>query len=107
MAPSPALPAGEWFKQKGCTDCHSLSVYRLFNLTAQGPDLSEAVEDVPRRFGRPLEDFLHAPSGTMAMVLSSRIPLTREERDVAIGKLHEAYRKHKGLPEDIRPSKSH
>ena len=106
-APSQVLPGGEWFKQKGCTDCHSIAAYRMWNLTAQGPDLSEAVEDVPRRFGRSLEDFLHAPSGTMAMVLSTRIPLTGEERDLAIARLHEAYRRHQGLSDELRPLKSH
>lgn len=101
------LPGGEWFKQTGCTDCHSISAYRMWNVAAQGPDLSVAVEDVPKRFGRSLEDFLHAPTGTMAMVLSSRIPLTAAERDVAIAKLHEAYRRHQGLSEPVRPLPSH
>ncbi len=105
--PSEQLPGGEWFKQTGCTDCHSISAYRMWNLAAQGPDLSLAVEDVPKRFGRSLEDFLHAPTGTMAMVLSTRIPLTPAERDIAIGKLHEAYRRHLGLGEPIRPLSSH
>ena len=104
---SPALPGGEWFKQTGCTDCHSISVYKMWNIAAQGPDLSLAVEDVPKRFGRSLEDFLHAPTGTMSMVLSSRIPLTPADRDVAIAKLHEAYRRHQGLADPIRPAASH
>jgi hypothetical protein len=102
------LPQGAlWFKQTGCTDCHSVSSYKLWNLAAVGPDLSLAVEDVPKRFGRSLEDFLHTPSGTMAMVLSTRIPLTVDQRNEAIGKLHEAYRRHKGLPDPISPLKSH
>lgn len=105
--PSEQLPDGEWFKQTGCTDCHSISAYRMWNLAAQGPDLSLAVEDVPKRFGRSLEDFLHAPTGTMAMVLSTRIPLTPEEREIAIGKLHDAYRRHRGHAEPIRPLSSH
>lgn len=105
--PSQVLPAGEWFKQKGCTDCHSIAAYRMWNLTAQGPDLSEAVEDVPRRFGVTLENFLHAPTGTMAMVLSSRIPLTPDERDEAIARLHDAYRRHQGLPDGMKPLPSH
>jgi hypothetical protein len=86
------VPQAEWFKQTGCTDCHSISVYRVFNLAATGPDLSMAVEDVPRRFGRSLDDFLRAPTGTMSMVLSTRIQLTPEQRLVAIDKLKEAYR---------------
>lgn len=105
--PTEHLAAGEWFKQKGCTDCHSISAYRMWNIAAQGPDLSEAVADVPKRFGVPLEQFLRAPTGTMAMVLSSRIPLTPDERDIAIQKLHDAYRRHQGLPDAIRPRASH
>jgi len=107
MPVSQAPPGGEWFKQKGCTDCHSISAYKMWNIAAQGPDLSLAVEDVPQRFGRSLEDFLHAPSGTMAMVLSSRIPLTPDERNVAIARLHDAYRRHQGLPDAMRPLSSH
>lgn len=102
-----ALPGGEWFKQTGCMDCHSVSAYKMWNLAAVGPDLSLAVEDVPKRFGRTLEDFLHAPTGTMAMVLSTRIPLTPAQRDEAIDKLHAAYRRHQGLPDPIQPLKSH
>jgi hypothetical protein len=90
----PEVPAGEWFQQTGCTACHSISAYRIWNVAAQGPDLSLAVEDVPRRFGTSLDQFLHAPTGTMAMVLATRIPLTPEQRDVAIAKLKEVYRTH-------------
>ena len=63
----------------GCTACHSVSVYDIRSVPATGPDLSVAVEDVPKRFGRSLEDFLRAPTGTMAMVLSGRIPLTDQK----------------------------
>ena len=83
---------GDWFKQTGCTDCHAIAAYRIFNLAAIGPDLSQAVEDVPRRFGRSLDEFLQAPTGTMSMVLSTRIPLTLEQRLLAGEKLKEAYR---------------
>ena len=103
----PEVRGGEWFAQTGCTACHSISVYRVWNLAATAPDLSEAVEDVPRRFGVSLESFLHAPTGTMAMVLSTRIPLTPEQRDLAIEKLREAYRLHRGLPDPIAPLASH
>jgi len=82
---------GAWFFQKGCTACHSISVYNHQSPSAIGPDLALAVEDTPRRFGRPVEDFLKAPVGTMALVLSSRIHLTDEERDEAIHQLNVAY----------------
>ena len=94
-------------KQTGCIDCHSMSVYRIHNLTAVAPDLSIAVEDVPRRFGVPLEEFLHAPTGTMSMVLSSRIPMTREQRQLAIDRLKEAYREHQEARGVVLPVASH
>lgn len=46
---------------------------------------------MPQRFGKSLEDFLREPTGTMAMVLSSRIVLTDGDRAIAIAKLEEAY----------------
>jgi len=107
IAAGPEVPGPEWFKQTGCTACHSISAYNVLNLTAVGPDLSIAVEDVPRRFGMPLEQFLHAPQGTMAMVLSSRIPLTPEQRDTAIAKLKVAYCLHQEQTSVTRPVASH
>lgn len=108
QAVAPAhVPGGEWFVQTGCTACHSVSAYRIFNLAAVGPDLSLAVEDAPRRFGVSLDEFLRAPTGTMAMVLSSRIPMNDEERTVAIDKLKEAYRKHQEDTGAARPVASH
>ena len=87
---------GAWFVQKGCTGCHPVSVYGLWNPAVRGPDLSLAVEDVPRRFGRPLDAFLREPSGTMAMVLAGQVRLTDAEREVAIDKLKEAYALYSG-----------
>lgn len=80
--------------QTGCTACHSVTVYGLWNPAVSAPDLSLAVVDVPKRFGRSLEDFLHAPTGTMAMVLSTRIQLDAGQRDLAIAKLKEAFALH-------------
>ena len=90
------VQGGAWFVQTGCTTCHSISVYGIWNPAATAPDLAIAVDDVPKRFGRSLEDFLREPTGTMAMVLSSRLPLTDDERAVAIGKLEEANRLYHG-----------
>ena len=58
-----------------------------------GPDLSFAVTDVQSRFGKTLEDFLANPTGTMAVVLSTQIQLTDEERQEAVAKLKIAYEK--------------
>jgi hypothetical protein len=98
---------GDWFVKTGCTACHSVSVYDIRSVTATGPDLSVAVEDVPKRFGRSLEDFLRAPTGTMAMVLSGRITLTDQERAVAVERLRDAYRRHQELNGAGRPAASH
>jgi hypothetical protein len=103
----PEVTGGAWFTQTGCTACHSVSAYRIWNVSAVGPDLSLAVEDVPRRFGVSLDEFLRAPTGTMAMVLSTRIPLTPEQRVMAIDKLKEAYREHQEASGVVRPIASH
>jgi len=87
------VQGGDWFAQTGCTKCHSVSVYGLHTLAAAGPDLSIAVEDVPRRFGRSLDDFSKSPSGTMSLVLSTVIPMTSDERLMAVDKLKDAYRR--------------
>ncbi len=101
------VQGGEWFAQTGCTSCHSIAVYGIHNLASTGPDLSLAVEDVQKRFGRPLEDFLAAPTGTMAMVLSSRIPLTPEQRGLTIDRLREAYRLYQEKNGTLAPAASH
>lgn len=82
---------GAWFVNTGCFVCHSISVFGVHSPAQIGPDLSNAVADVQSRFGRTLEDFLAAPTGTMSVVLSRQIILTPEEKAVAIRKLHEAY----------------
>lgn len=101
------VPGGAWFEQSGCTACHSVSAYDIVNLAAQAPDLSLAVEDVPRRFGLTLDQFLRAPTGTMAMVLSSRIPMTDDQRSLAIVRLKEAHRKHQEVRGVMRPAATH
>lgn len=86
-----AAPGGEWFVQTGCTACHTVTVYGLWTPAANAPDLSQAVIDVPKRFGRSLDDFLQAPTGTMAMVFANRIPLDTRQREVAIAQLKKAF----------------
>jgi len=56
-----------------------------------GPDLSDAAGDVERRFGKTLEEFLNNPTGTMSIVLTTRIPLTEEAKREAIETLKIAY----------------
>ena len=84
---------GAFFVKKGCFVCHSVSSFDITAAAAIGPDLSFAVSDVQSRFGQTLEDFLTNPTGTMAVVLTTQIQLTPEERKEAVEKLKIAYQK--------------
>lgn len=84
---------GAFFVKKGCFACHSISSLDIKSASDIGPDLSFAVADVQSRFGATLEDFLAKPTGTMAVVLSTQIQLTDEERREAVEKLKIAYQK--------------
>jgi cytochrome c551/c552 len=69
----------EIFTQKGCLQCHSISKLNLKG-GAVGPDLSGAYATVEGKHGKPLAEFLKAPtSATMAGVIKGN-PLTDEER---------------------------
>jgi mono/diheme cytochrome c family protein len=85
---------GAWFVKTGCFVCHSIAALGVKSPAQIGPDLSNAVEDVQSRFGRTVDDFLAAPTGTMAVVLSRQIILTPAERAMAIQKLREAFAAH-------------
>lgn len=85
---------GRFFVQKTCFICHDVSSLGIESATKIGPDLAIAVEDAPRRFGIPLDEFLKNPSGTMSVVLARQIKLTDAERDEAIGLLKVAYQRH-------------
>lgn len=88
---------GAFFVRKGCFICHSVNTLGIESASKIGPDLSEAVTDVQSRFGKTLEDFLANPTGTMAVVLSTQIQLTDEEKLEAIAKLKIAYQKKQEL----------
>lgn len=83
---------GAFFVRKTCTSCHSISALGIKAATV-GPDLSEAVADTERRFGKTIEQFFDHPSGTMSIVLSTRIPLTEAEKLEAIRLLRVAYQR--------------
>jgi hypothetical protein len=88
---------GAFFVRKGCFICHDVSSLGIESASKIGPDLSIAVTDVQARFGKTLEDFLKNPTGTMAVVLSTQIHLTEDERKEAVEKLHLAFeRKQQG-----------
>jgi cytochrome c551/c552 len=94
---------GAWFVKTGCFVCHSVSAYGVKSPAQIGPDLSTAVEDVQTRFGRTLDDFLDQPTGTMQVVLSRQIVLSKEEKAVAVGKLREAFAEHQRRAKDEPP----
>ena len=85
---------GRFFVEKTCFICHDVSSLGIVSATKIGPDLALAVEDVPRRMGRTLDNFLMEPSGTMQVVLSRQIQLSEEERLEAIRLLKFAYEKY-------------
>ena len=82
---------GAWFVQTGCFVCHSVSSLGVKSPAQIGPDLSIAIEDVQKRFGVTIDDFLKNPTGTMSVVLSRQIILTPEQKATAITKLREAF----------------
>jgi len=86
-----ATGPGAWFVKTGCFVCHSIASLGVKSPAQIGPDLSIAVEDVQSRFGRTVDDFLRAPTGTMSVVLSRQIILSPEEKAVAVQKLREAF----------------
>jgi cbb3-type cytochrome oxidase cytochrome c subunit len=85
---------GAWFVKTGCFVCHSVSSLGVKSPAQIGPDLSVAVEDTQKRFGRTVDDFFMNPTGTMSVVLSRQIILTPAEKQVAIQKLREAFAEH-------------
>lgn len=86
-----------FFQEKGCVQCHSNSTFGLVSQSNAGPDLALAYEDVQKRFGTSLENFLKNPTGTMQMVLTSQIKLTDDEKAKTVRLLKYAY--------DNRPNK--
>jgi cbb3-type cytochrome oxidase cytochrome c subunit len=82
---------GAWFVKTGCFVCHSITAFGVRSPAQIGPDLSNAVEDVQSRFGRTIDDFLAAPTGTMSVVLSRQIILTPEQKQEAIRNLRAAF----------------
>jgi cbb3-type cytochrome oxidase cytochrome c subunit len=85
---------GAWFVKTGCFVCHSVSAFGVKSPAQIGPDLSTAVEDTQKRFGRTVDDFLREPTGTMAVVLSRQIVLTPEQKAEAVANLRAAFAEH-------------
>lgn len=83
---------GNMLQQKGCLSCHSVSKLNLQGGTT-GPDLSNAYQEVEGKHGKPVEEFLKAPtSAVMSGVIKSN-PLTDQERAEIVALLKEASEK--------------
>ena len=99
---------GAWFVQTGCFVCHSISALGVKSPAQIGPDLSIAVEDIQKRFGVTIDDFLANPTGTMSVVLSRQIILTPEQKAVAVQKLRDAFSEYqRQRAADVQPAASH
>ena len=85
---------GAWFVKTGCFVCHSIAALGVRSPAQIGPDLSIAVEDVQARFGRTVDDFLNAPTGTMSVVLSRQIILSPDQKAEAVRMLRQAFAEH-------------
>ena len=97
--PTTSDPRGAIFLNKGCPQCHSISAFGIKSPAEIGPDLTLAYDDVQTRFSMKLEEFLHNPTGTMQMVLSSQIQLSSEERDSIIHILKGLHEEREGAGE--------
>lgn len=82
---------GRFFVEKTCFVCHSVKALDVISPTNIGPDLTLAPDDVVKRFGVPLEQFLTHPKSTMQIVLSTQIKLSPEEVQQAITLIKQAY----------------
>jgi cytochrome c2 len=97
---------GRFFVEKTCFICHDVSSLGIHSATKIGPDLALAEEDAPRRFGVPLEEFLHNPSGTMSVVLTRQIHLSDAELDEAIRLLKVAHQKYVTQQQQAKAAKT-
>jgi cytochrome c551/c552 len=94
---------GAWFVKAGCAACHAIAALGVRSVSQIGPDLSPAVDEVRNRFGLSVEDFLAAPTGTMAVVLSRQIILNREQKAAAAEQLHVASQEYQRQQTPARP----
>lgn len=78
----------EIFTEKGCIGCHSVSALNLSG-GATGPDLSQAINNVEGKHGKPLNEFLKEPTSAVMSGVIGGNPLTDEE----INKLTELLQK--------------
>ncbi|WP_026568145.1 c-type cytochrome [Bacillus sp. UNC41MFS5] len=78
--------------KKGCLGCHSVEA---LNITggAVGPDLSQAFVNVEGKHGKPIEEFLKAPTSAVMSGVIGKNPLSDEERKQVLDLLKQASEK--------------
>lgn len=75
--------------KKGCLGCHSVESLNLKG-GAVGPDLSQAYVNVEGKHGKPIEEFLKAPTSAVMSGVIGKNPLTDEERKQVLDLLKKA-----------------
>jgi cytochrome c551/c552 len=78
--------------KKGCLGCHSVEALNIKG-GAVGPDLSQAFANVEGKHGKPIEEFLKAPTSAVMSGVIGKSPLTVEERKQVIELLKQASEK--------------
>ncbi|MGG1675811.1 cytochrome C [Neobacillus sp. NRS-1170] len=75
--------------KKGCLGCHSVEALNLKG-GAVGPDLSQAFVNVEGKHGKPIEEFLKAPTSAVMSGVIGKNPLTDDERKQVLDLLKQA-----------------
>lgn len=78
--------------KKGCLGCHSVEALNIKG-GAVGPDLSQAFINVEGKHGKPIEEFLKAPTSAVMSGVIGKNPLTDEERKQVLDLLKQASEK--------------
>jgi cytochrome c551/c552 len=78
--------------KKGCLGCHSVEALNIKG-GAVGPDLSQAFVNVEGKHGKPIEEFLKAPTSAVMSGVISKSPLTDVERKQVLDLLKQASEK--------------
>jgi cytochrome c551/c552 len=78
--------------KKGCLGCHSVEALNIKG-GAVGPDLSQAFVNVEGKHGKPIEEFLKAPTSAVMSGVIGKSPLTDEERKQVLDLLKQASEK--------------
>jgi cytochrome c551/c552 len=75
--------------KRGCLGCHSVEALNLKG-GAVGPDLSQAFVNVEGKHGKPIEEFLKAPTSAVMSGVIGKKPLTDDERKQVLELLKQA-----------------